>query len=174
VLIHVEVALEDAARRTPIRVGRRLAVDDVVRELAAREEPHTDLLGGPLDREGSAASFVEAIAECQVGRIFDAAALIVGLAWSVDGAVVRNDFAGEVFALNLDLCGSVESHSIGELLIDALEDVDLAIVRPLLIVNAFRNGAEGRLTSGPTVQKAGQVPQIPPGIWTISAIIKKC
>lgn len=129
-LVVLEVRVDITARARELdhrgRPSRRVGLPDcdVLGHIAgSREEPDLDGIGCPFHRVGASADFVEALPErLGVGGV--CAAALVSLAVTL---LERTARAG------------VQRHGVGLGLVDALEDVDLARVRP---VGSY--GPEGR------------------------------
>lgn len=113
--------------------GVGVVAGDTVGDGAAREEPDADGIAGPFGGVDAAAVVVQA---CTVGLVVlgsDAATGVIGLALGFDVAVCGSDFAGEDAGVLADGTSGtcVESESIVVLFVDTLNDIDLALVRPV-------------------------------------------
>lgn len=173
-VVNVAAALELRQRSSPTgRVG--LLALDVAGNLASREEVDAD--GGRVPQSGvNAASVgVEAAAVCSGVTGQDLTASIGRLAGRVDVAVGSGHGSGEgAVVANGATAVGVQGHVVRALVVDALDDVDLATVGPVgsdgpadtFISLCFDYPDVGR------TYNAGHVPQIPPGICAMSAIIR--
>lgn len=102
--------------------------------------------------------------------------MVCKLALSVDVAVPCRQGAGEQGDVVRDgaASGGVKGHCVGGLIVDAFNDVNFAASRPVGADHPAAHAlAQSFLlrTSGITYN-AGQVPQIPPGMWARSRTTK--
>lgn len=128
--VDIAVPRELRQRDSP---GRRvrLSASYISRDRRAREEPDGYRAAGPLRRVHSAAVAVEPVAIGLGGGSADAATSVSRLAGGIDVAVAGRHDAGETGIANRAAGAGVQGHAVGGLLVDAFDDVDFAVVRPV-------------------------------------------
>lgn len=95
-----------------------------------RDIPDLDGLTCPLCSIDTSTVDIEVSTECEIAIVLDRAASILKLIWGIDIAVLRKDLTSEevLFGCLLDLGSSigVQSHLVGEIIIDAFDNINLA------------------------------------------------
>ncbi|EAU37810.1 predicted protein [Aspergillus terreus NIH2624] len=106
--------------------GVGLSTLDRRRDRGPGEEPDLDELGGPFHSIHTTALLVEGVARRALGALDDAADGAGGLA-----ALARGEGAGHIVAAG-DIAGTagVQHNLVGLVLVDALDNIDLAVLRP--------------------------------------------
>jgi hypothetical protein len=132
-IVDVAVALEHRRGRSPVG-GFRVVPQHIRGDLLACEPPDLDEIRVPLHSVNAAAAgvAVEPVAVRVARVVVDGAAGVVGLSRRVDVAVVRLGDGAVALPVDAAAIGSVQRHVVVRLLVHAFDDVDLAVVGPVV------------------------------------------
>ena len=108
----------------------RLPAADISRNIPPRERPDLDPLARHLRDHDRTTLRIERRAIALRPRVLDLAPRVLALRGVADVAVCRLQRAGEARLLDPAACVGVQRHAVVGRVIDALEDVDLAVLRP--------------------------------------------
>jgi len=126
----VAVSGETGGGGTPARrIGATAA--DVGGDACIGEVPDVNSIAGPLCRIDTAISIVKSVPVGRFVRVDDSAAGVGGLARSLDVAVASVEGTGEAGVGDRATVTGVQGHLVGGTLVDALDDIDFAIVGPV-------------------------------------------
>jgi len=106
-------------------------VGDVVGNARVGEEPDIDGVASPFGGVDTAASLVEAITVGLGAAALDGTARVGRLAIGLDVAVVGVEGATVAEAIDGAAVAGVQSHLVGGLSVDTLDDIDFAVVGPV-------------------------------------------
>lgn len=130
VRVNVTVSSEFGCWSSP---GRwvRATTGDVGGNTGVREEPNTDGVAGPLSGIDAATMLVEPVSVRGRASARDSTSSILRLAGSLDVAVASLDVTAKAGIIDRATRTGVQSHLVGGLVVNTLDDVNFAVVRPI-------------------------------------------
>lgn len=128
--VDITVAGKLGRRGTPARwVGA--TAGDIGGNTRVGEDPNTDGITGPLSSVNTAALVIESVPVGAGAGASDSTASIFRLFGSLDVAVAGLDGTAETGVVDRATIAGMQSHLVDRLIIDTLNDVNLAIARPV-------------------------------------------
>ena len=129
--VNIAAALKLGHRLSPGRRVRR-STCNVPRCGATREEPNADVSAGPLRRDNASTDRVKACAIRLSALVLDVTTSIVALPRRADVAIRSPKRTGEgIVICDATAVRCVYGHGIVGIIIDSLDDVNLALVWPV-------------------------------------------
>lgn len=128
--IDIAASGERSRGSTPVR-RVRITTGNIRRDVRAGEEPDINTRRRPFGGVDAAVGSVEAVAVRLSVGAEDAAASVGRLARSLDVAVACLEGTGKAGVVDRAAIAGVQGHLVNGLGVDALDNVDFAVVRPV-------------------------------------------